>query len=274
MRMGTTGEDMFFGRPDQIAMLKRGSALHAVLRDDPRLTYYGRAVGIATPADAEPDLLEHLVTLQGSGSYGAVQDADMPTLTAQIEARGLSVTRYRRWTGGVSALSAARRIIAEVPLPDDLTVQVTGEDTPGTTLARLAEVGRTCGVLCPAGSVMRGRTRPGVGIVAIEPRGRAVACAGAAAYAHRDHPVFGGQSWWGMLATHPDRRGARIALVLGAMAMIRMHDRYGFDDFFTGVQPGNAASEALCRRAGLSPDGASILNAVDPAALEGGKLSA
>jgi hypothetical protein len=76
-----------------------------------------------------------------------------------------------------------------------------------------------------------------------------------------------------MLATDPDRRGQKLALILGAMAMRIMHDRFGFGSFMTGVQAGNAASEAVCHAAGLAARGRVILTLVDPGALPGGKMT-
>jgi len=76
-----------------------------------------------------------------------------------------------------------------------------------------------------------------------------------------------------MLATRPDRKGQRLALILGAMAMREMHVRYGIRRFFTGVQPGNAPSEAVCTRMGLRPKGRATLTVVDPTVLPGGKLT-
>jgi RimJ/RimL family protein N-acetyltransferase len=76
-----------------------------------------------------------------------------------------------------------------------------------------------------------------------------------------------------MLATDPERRGQKLALILGALAMQQMHQRFGFASFMTGVQPGNAPSEAVCRASGLQDRGRAILTVVDSAVLPGGKLT-
>ena len=55
--------------------------------------------------------------------------------------------------------------------------------------------------------------------------------------------------------------------------MIEMQRRFGFARFMTGVQPGNAASEALCERIGLRGDGGNILTCVDPAVIAGGSMT-
>jgi len=44
-----------------------------------------------------------------------------------------------------------------------------------------------------------------------------------------------------MLATAPARRGQRLALILGAMAMQAMHEVSGLRDFMTGIETSNTA---------------------------------
>lgn len=76
-----------------------------------------------------------------------------------------------------------------------------------------------------------------------------------------------------MLATRPDRKGERLALILGAIALREMQRRHGIERFFTGVTEGKTASEAVCRRSGFAPRGRSIISPVDPGVLQGGKLT-
>jgi RimJ/RimL family protein N-acetyltransferase len=76
-----------------------------------------------------------------------------------------------------------------------------------------------------------------------------------------------------MLATHPEWRGARLSLLLGAHALAAMMERYGFTRVFTGVEPGNAASEAVCTRVGLTPVGTSTLGVADPTVLTSGRMT-
>jgi hypothetical protein len=54
-----------------------------------------------------------------------------------------------------------------------------------------------------------------------------------------------------MLATRNDRRGERIALLLGAQAIIHMWERHGARGFMTGVRADNAPSQALCNKLGV-----------------------
>jgi GNAT superfamily N-acetyltransferase len=76
-----------------------------------------------------------------------------------------------------------------------------------------------------------------------------------------------------MLATHPDRRGQGLARVLGARAMLAMAADYGYRDFFTGIVPGNAPSEKLCRGMGLRETGLAIVTCADPTVLKGGRMT-
>lgn len=269
----TFSTDEFYGSEQQQTMLRRGRAMFDMLRDDTRLTYYGRTVGITDAVAADLDLLERLAFLQGASHFAAVPVADANALAAQISERGLSVTLYPRWVGGDAALKRAKDIVASFPLPRDLSVRTIGPNAPVKDLDLLADIAEISGVLLPAGSVLRGILKPGVAIVAVEAEGRPVSCSGAAGICHPENPTFGRQAWWGMLSTHPDRRGERIALILGAMAMIAMHERFGFASFMTGVQAGNAPSEALCSKLGYTPDGMTTVTVVDPRAISSGKLT-
>jgi hypothetical protein len=130
---------------------------------------------------------------------------------------------YARWEGEADALTRAREIIADTPLPDDLTLGWITAETPDPIRAAVAEMALDCGVLPPSFAVLSGTIRPGTACFAMEPSGRVVSLAGAAAFLHPDHPDGRAECWWGMLATHPDRRGARLSLLLGAHAHGR-HD--------------------------------------------------
>ena len=54
-----------------------------------------------------------------------------------------------------------------------------------------------------------------------------------------------------MLATRQDRRGEKIALLLGAQAIVHMWERHGARGFMTGVRANNASSQALCHKLGV-----------------------
>lgn len=266
-------EAEFFGSDEQRAVLRRGRALADLLGDDPRYSYYGRTVGLVTPGDGTVDRLAALVRVQGNSNYAHVADADLAGLGADLTARGFQPTHYRKWEGGAAALEAARKVAAGDGLPEDLTMVRLDAATPAKLLASLADMALGCGVLPLAGSALRGIHRRAICLAAVERAGRVVSVAAAAAFAHADHPVLAGQAWWGMLATHPDRRGQKLSLILGAETMLAMQADFGFTDFMTGVEPGNAASEAVCRRMGLKPGGFHVLGCADPQALSGGRMT-
>jgi hypothetical protein len=265
--------DEYFGTTAQQDLARRARALFEVVKDDSRFTYYGRGVGIVRPQDGGIDLMSAVIALSGACHFAATEDDDVPQIEAALRDRGLSTTVFVRWTGGDETIARARVILAQTACPPDVTIHKLSADSPTEHLIKLAEVAETGGVLAPAGSVLRGQTRPGLGIVALDAHGRAVSCAGAAGFCHPDHPEYAAQCWWGMLATHPDRLGESLALILGAMALIEMRDRYGFASVMNGVVAGNAASEGLCKRLGLSPDGKSVVSAVDALMVPGGRIT-
>lgn len=266
-------KDEFFGSDDQRAVLRRGRGLAALLGQDRRYSYYGRSVGLPGPEDGDIDLLAALVTVQGYSAYYAVPLGKVEAIRNSMVARGLVPMLYDKWEGSGSAIAAARQVVATVSLPDDVTMLRLDASTADGQLASLAEMALGCGVLPPCGEVLRGLLRPAVCLVAVDRALRVVSCAASSAYAHEDHPRHGGQAWWGMLATDPARRGQRLSLVLGAHALLEMETRFGFGDFMTGVEPGNAPSEAICARMGLSKGHSAMIACADPRALASGRMT-
>jgi RimJ/RimL family protein N-acetyltransferase len=81
------------------------------------------------------------------------------------------------------------------------------------------------------------------------------------------------ECFWGMLATDPDWRGQRLSVLLGGLLLQQMHTDFGFTDFYTGVEPGNAPSEAVCARLGLRKSGRSIVTFADARHVPGGRMT-
>jgi len=266
-------DQAYFGTDAQRALLRRGRALYDICGNNPRYSYYGRGIGVADNTTDAVDLVAAMARLQGSSNIANIKDSDLPALRSTAESMGLSVTHYARWIGGADSLKHARAIIADHALPDDLSMIWIATDTPPETLASFADTALACGVLPPATAVLTGTLKPGVATAAVDGAGKVVSCAGGASYLHTDHAKGHQECWWGMLATDPDRRGQRLSLILGAHAMIAMHERYGFTVFFTGVEPGNAPSEAICSRMGLARDNTGILTIADPSLLPGGRMT-
>lgn len=265
--------DEFFGNDDQRAVLRRGRGLAALLGQDRRYSYYGRTVGLAGPEDGDIDHLAALAIVQGNTNYGTVPVNQVDAIKMSLLARGLVPMHYDKWEGSGSAIAAARHVVATLSLPEDLTMLRLDASSADGQLASLAEMALGCGVLPPCGEVLRGLLRPAVCLVAIDRAAKVVSCAASAAFAHEDHPKHGGQAWWGMLATDPARRGQRLSVFLGAHALLEMEARFGFGDFMTGVEPGNAPSESVCTRMGLSKGHAAIIVCADPRALATGRMT-
>ena len=263
----------FFGNDDQRAVLRRGRGMAALLGQDKRYSYYGRTVGLVGPEDGDIDQLVALATVQGNAAYGAVPLDQVEAIKSSLLARGVVPMHYDRWQGAGSALKAAREIVATLSLPEDVTMSRLDASTADETLASLAEMALGCGVLPLCGEVLRGLSRPAVCLVALDRTAKVVSCAASSAYADEDHPTHGMQAWWGMLATDPARRGQRLSLVLGAHAVLEMESRFGFGDFMTGVEPGNAPSESVCARMGLSRGNSAIIGCADPRALANGRMT-
>ncbi|MDU8909790.1 hypothetical protein [Aestuariicoccus sp. MJ-SS9] len=252
----------YFGSDTQKALQYRAWQLWTLLRDDPRFYCHGRGVGLADWNSGDIREQKALARLQGIGAVEGVPDPE--DHCARLETRGLRTDRFNRWQSGPDVLDIARSVRNARPLPPDLTVQATGSDTPADEMAGLDALTQGCGVLLPMGAFLRGHDRPTVCLYASDGAGRIVGAAASIAQFHPDHPK-GGTAWWGMLSTDESRRGERIALILGAMAMLEMNARFGFATFSTGIREGNAPSEALCTKLGLRPTGDAVVIAIDPA---------
>jgi hypothetical protein len=265
--------DEFFGSDEQRAILRRGRGMASLLEQDVRYSYYGRAVGLIGPEDGDIDQLATLAMVQGYSNYGAVRSSEADAVKAGLQARGLVPLQYDKWEGTDCAVAAARQAIAATPLPEDLTLVRLEASTPDQLMASMAQMALDCGVLPLCGEVLRGLYRPAVCLVAIDRGANVVACAASCAFAHLEHARYGRQAWWGMLATHPARRGHRLSLVLGAHVLLEMEARFGFRAFMTGVEPGNAPSESICARIGLSRGAFAVVGCTDPLALASRRLT-
>lgn len=123
-------KEEYFGDGDQQALLKRGRALSQLLKHDKRFSYYGRTVGVATTEDGDLDTLTALVRAQGNSNCAAVPDDECLRYTSELRARGLAPLVYRKWEGTGAPLEAARKIVNNVPHPDDVTPLCVTPETP------------------------------------------------------------------------------------------------------------------------------------------------
>ncbi|WP_413719827.1 GNAT family N-acetyltransferase [Silicimonas sp. MF1-12-2] len=264
----------FFGSADQQAMGQRGANLFALVQDDPRFAWYGRNVTLVDFSLSELDTFESLVRLQGATAGYRVRRELEHQFRAALETRGL---RSDVFGFSVSAddtsVEKARRVLRDFRLPDDLDVSFLAPDSADGDVEAFAEIALMADVLPPPDTVLRGQARRGVALVARERgSGRPVGCAASFANFHPDS-IMADTCFWGMLATHPDRRGEKIALVLGAKAMIAMHEKTGIGKFSTGIRDDNIPSERLCEKLGVVRSDYLIIIGMDPDAFRDARIT-
>ena len=239
--------DEYFGSPGKVAMMRRSGHLRRLLRNDPRFAYYGRLVALSEHGPDVADMLLALTRLQGAATCYYFPKAAADDLFRELEAHGLTTDRYEHFRGGKEALDASRRALTAYELPDDLTITAIDTATPPAFVAEVAALGLACDVMPVPGPIMRGAVIPGICLVASDRAGRVVATA-SSYMLHHPASTHATDAFWGMLATRADRRGQRIALLLGARAIVHMWETAGARGFITGVRHDNAASRALCNR--------------------------
>lgn len=264
----------FFGSPDQRAMARRGADLFALVGTDPRFAWYGRNVTLVDFTLDDLDTFEALVRLQGAtAGYRVRRDFEEEYKTA-LEARGLRADVFGfSLSPDDRSVEKARTVLREFRLPADLEVSLLGPDCPDEDVEAFADIALMADVLPPPDSVLRGQARRGVALVARERgSGRPVGCAASFASFHPES-IMSDTCFWGMLATHPDRRGEKIALVLGAQAMVTMFERTGIGKFSTGIRDDNIPSTRLCEKLGVVRSDYLILIGMDPDAFRDARIT-
>jgi hypothetical protein len=245
-----SADDEFFGSPERIALSRRSANLWSLLRDDPRYAYYGRLVALSDPGQDAAEILSAMARLQGGAVSYFYPVSTAASLFARLEEGGLRTDRHEQLWGGETALAASRSAREDCALPADLSISAIDAGTPRELVGDVAARCQSCDVMPVPGSVMRGRARKGICLVAIDQDGHAVATASSYMIHHPSSP-HAKDAFWGMLATREDRRGEGIALLLGAQAIVHMWERHGARGFMTGVRADNSASQALCSKLGV-----------------------
>jgi hypothetical protein len=265
-------DDEFFGSPDRIALSRRSADLWSLLRDDPRFAYYGRLVALSDPGQDAASILSAMARLQGAAVSYFYPAGAARSLFAQLEERGLATDRHEHFWGGEAALAASRRARADLALPTDLSICAIGADTPRELVGAVAALCQSCDVMPVPGSIMRGQAQRGICLVATDREGSPVATASSYLIHHRSSPRAR-DAFWGMLATREDRRGERIALLLGAQAIVHMWEQHGARGFMTGVRADNASSQALCRKLGVNATDWIYASCIDPEMFGGSSVT-
>ena len=258
------GDEELFGSPDQVAVMRRAWALWPLLKDDPRYSFYGRWVSLSDPGEDAPERLASLARVQGAASCQYLPMERCEHLCADLQTRGITPVRHEQVWGGDDALTASRELLAAHPMPGGLSVTIVSRETSEEQLAALARLSLECEVLPVAGSTMRGETCTGVCLMATDSAGEPVATA--SSYLN-NHPAsaHAKDAFWGMLATRDDWRGKRVALLLGAQAIVTMWERHGVRAFTSSVKADNASSMAVCRKLGVVESDYVYLGAIDGA---------
>ncbi|WP_439153773.1 GNAT family N-acetyltransferase [Yoonia sp.] len=265
-------ENIYFGTQTQQGLQYRTDRLWSLLKSRTEYSCHGRSVGLA---DATSENLKEqlaLAQLLGAGAAEGVDVADVAARKAAIEAAGMMTDQYVEWQGGKQVVEAARAVSGARRLSEDLVVHATDAQTQTEDLKQLDALTQRCEVLLPMASFLRGHDQPTVCLYAKDNDGRVVGASASVMQYHRDH-AKGRKAWWGMLSTDPDRRGEGIAMVMGALCILAMHDRFGTANFMTGIREGNGPSEALCGKLGLRPTTNIFLIAIDPVIFGAGRVT-
>lgn len=248
--MADPTEHEYLGDPADIRSMKRGAAMWSLLRDDPRYAYYGRIVGQAQPQDDVIARSVALARLQGVTVCYRLPKEQAEALAAAVAVEGLGFDRHEHYRGGAEAHEASRDLLSREQLPKDLTVETVSDGTPQEVLLQAVALWRDCGVAPVPVSRLTGQAAPGICRLARDGQGDVVGAAVSLVLHHPESPQAT-DVFWGMLAVREDRRGQRIAALLGAQAIVHMWETHGARGFMTGVRHDNASSQALCHRLGV-----------------------
>ncbi|MGO1120834.1 hypothetical protein ACTL6U_19190 [Rhodovibrionaceae bacterium A322] len=260
--------DIILGSPEQIRVIEQATALRALLKDDPRFAFQGRANSLTEPTKGGPDLVISLSRLQGYSSCHFVPRDQAEFYSRAYQAAGLQSLQWEQYWGRETALTQSRAFLASYAPPAGLTLKTVTADTPDSTVKALCQMSLEAGVLPAPGSTMRGDSLDGLMIYAETEKGEIVATGGAfMAYHPRSNRAD--EAFWGMLATRDDWRGNRLACWVGAQVILDMAQRYGAKGFSSGVKADNPASQAMCSRIGVARSDYVYAGAVNPQVMGG-----
>ncbi|SMX22349.1 GNAT family N-acetyltransferase [Boseongicola aestuarii] len=263
----------FYGPPDVQRMTRRAMALFRVVQDDPDFAWYGRFVALADFETGGVQRFLDLIEVQGASPAYWIANAAADTVKASVLRAGYRADRFEYVVSEGDSVSRARGNLSKYAIGDDVLVSRLGPDSPEADLDDFAEVAGAGGVLPPPEAVLRGAARKGVFLLARErATGRAISCAASIETFHvgsrRADSAF-----WGMLSTLPDWQGRKLALALGARAMVAMHEDNGFSKFITGVRAENEGSMALCAKLDMVPGKWCSYYGMDPAQFSSARVT-
>ena len=264
------GKYAYFGSSDNQRIQRNAEAIWDLIKNDPRYCCHGRAVSLAEESKENIQLQASLSLLQGIGICDSVSPSNIDFRRSELEKLGLQVEQMEIFLGGSHTITSARSVVSARKLPGDLKLLYIDEDTPKSVLQKIDAFTQHYGASLPMESFLIKPGTRSICIAALDGDGNVVGTSAAGAHFHQNHARCD-EAFWGMLATHEDRRGQGIALLLGALCMLAMHERHGFDKFFTCIKRGNTPSERLCTNLGLKPNGTSAVFSIDPDFFSGQK---
>lgn len=261
--MARMADKELFGSPSQISMMERGRALWALVCNDPAYSFFGRSVALCGLTDDAFERIAALARLQGGTACHYFPKTELEAMSRELQEVGLDVSYQSHLRGTEAAYTASKALISDMTLPADITLGVVDMATPGEIVKDIAEVLLACGVMPVPGDAMRGHVRDGLCLAALDGAGTVVATA--SAYMN-NHPegTRATDAFWGMLATREDRRGERIGLYLGALAIVQMWENHGARAFNIGITDGSNPCRAVCTKLGIAPTDWVFLACTDP----------
>ena len=266
-------DDEYFGTVPQQTVSKRAHALWRLIPNDPQLRYNGRIMTLSGYAGSKTtEILISLARLQGAATGHFMPKNKTKEVLHSIKEHGMSSNIWEFCKGGELAYEAAQNILKTNRLPSDISVERLTTHTKAERIADFAALTSECGVLVMSGRVMRGLDIPGITLAGIDQSGEIVGSAwGYKCY----HPQsnFSDYAFWGGLTCRQDRRGQKIALILGAMSIVQLWEELQVRGFCTGISEDNAASFALCKKLGVLPSDEIGLGVTDPDMFQGATLT-
>lgn len=265
--------DEYFGSYQQQTVSRRARDIWRLVPDDPRFAYNGRVVSIVGDIGKRTsEKLASLARLQGAATCHFLPKEKADFVQKAVEAKGLSTNIWEFCKGGKSAYDAAQRVLKAYELPADITVERFTVDTDAARVKEFAAMTAEAGVLAMSGRVMRGLDVSGITLTGVDQSGQTVASAWGYKCYH-SQSEGSDYAFWGGLSCREDRRGEKIALVLGAISIVQLWEELKVRGFCTGIVEGNTASFSLCEKLSVLPSDQIGLGVTDPAMFQGTTLT-
>ncbi|WP_406646212.1 hypothetical protein QEZ52_19235 [Aliisedimentitalea scapharcae] len=263
----TSTDDILYGTPEQIAVVRRARALYRLVGHNPSFTFQGRTVSyVGCPGESRAQIADRVIDLcrlQGYASAQFTNRSHRDSYTQAYSDARLAPVVWEQYWGRGSALTSSIAFLEAFTPPAGLQLCAVTADTPDQTIHDICQMSVDAGVLPPSGSVMRGQGPKGVMLFVKTGDGQVVASGGGYMSYHPDSTRHD-EAFWGMLATHADWRGQRLACWVGAKTIQILANQFGARGFSSGVKADNPSSQAMCARLGIYQSDYLYVGATDP----------